>query len=79
MELAALGVDVNSARAGRRKFAFACLDWSERRMHLAGALGSALLKALLARRWVERELDNRALAITPKGRRELRQRLQIDV
>lgn len=76
--LAALGVDLDAARGSRRRFAYGCLDWSERRMHLAGALGSALLKALLDHRWVERELDSRALRITPRGRRDLQQRLQIE-
>lgn len=76
--LAALGVDLGAARGARRRFAYGCLDWSERRMHLAGALGSALLQSLLDRRWVERELDSRALRFTPRGRRELYQRLQME-
>src|SRR5262249_37594795 len=41
--LVALGIDVEAARASRRRFAFACVDWSERRPHLGGALGAALL------------------------------------
>lgn len=76
---AALGVELEAVHFARRRFAYGCLDWSERRMHLAGALGSALLKTLLARRWVERELDNRALTITARGRRELKQRLEIEL
>jgi len=44
--LARLGVDVGAARTRRRSFAHACLDWSERRPHLAGALGAALADAL---------------------------------
>jgi DNA-binding transcriptional ArsR family regulator len=76
--LAALGVDLDTAGAARRKFAYGCLDWSERRMHLAGALGSALLKMLVDRRWVALELNSRALRITSRGRRELHQRLQIE-
>ena len=77
--LAALGVDVDTARGARRKFAYGCLDWSERRMHLAGALGSSLLRMLIDRRWVEPELDSRALRITARGRQELRQRLQVEI
>ncbi len=77
--LAALGVDLDAARASRRRFAYGCLDWSERRLHLAGALGSALLQMLVERRWVEHELDSRALHITARGRRELNQRLQIEI
>jgi DNA-binding transcriptional ArsR family regulator len=77
--LAALGVDLDAAHSARRRFAYGCLDWSERRMHLAGALGSALLKALRARHWLESEPDNRALTIAPRGRRELGQRFQIEI
>ena len=66
-----LGIDLDAARSARRRFAYACLDWSERRPHLAGALGAALLSVALKRRWISQELDCRALRITPSGRREL--------
>lgn len=69
-----LGVDVAAARAARRRFACGCLDWSERRPHLAGALGTELLHLSLERRWVERDLDSRVLSITARGKRELRAR-----
>ncbi len=72
--LAALGVDVENARRSRRRFAYACLDWSERRPHLGGALGAALLNVALQRRWVRQDLDSRAVAVTPLGARELQQR-----
>jgi hypothetical protein len=75
--LAALGVDVTAAQATRRRFAFACLDWSERRPHLGGALGAAVLKLLVRRRWVDQDLDSRILRVTPIGRRELNARLGI--
>jgi DNA-binding transcriptional ArsR family regulator len=74
----ALGVDVESLRAQRRRFAFACLDWSERRSHLGGALGAALLQSALKFRWVSRDLDSRALSVTPLGRRELLKRFGAD-
>ncbi len=77
--LAALGVDLDSVRGTRRKFAYACLDWSERRMHLAGALGFALLTTLIDKHWMEPELDSRAVRITSLGRKELKQRLQIQI
>lgn len=70
--LHALGVDVGALRRARRKFAFGCLDWSERRPHVGGALGAALLDLALARRWVARERDGRALTVTAIGQRELR-------
>jgi len=69
-----LGIDVDAARALRRRFAFGCLDWSERRSHLGGALGAALLDAALERRWVVRELDSRVLRVTAAGRREMNAR-----
>ena len=76
---ATLGVDVEAARAARRRFACACLDWSERRPHLAGALGAELLNVTLERRWITRDLDSRALSITPAGKRELRTRFGVEV
>jgi len=69
--LRSLGVDVDAARELRRRFAFGCLDWSERRPHLGGALGAALLHSALKRKWVVREPDSRALGITSLGRREM--------
>jgi DNA-binding transcriptional ArsR family regulator len=67
-----LNSDVLQAHArGRKHFARPCLDWSERRAHLGGALGSALLKRMLEQRWVQRHLDSRALSVSPKGRRAL--------
>ncbi|WMW80752.1 helix-turn-helix domain-containing protein [Undibacterium cyanobacteriorum] len=54
----------------RRRFACACLDWSERRPHLGGAFGAQLLQFLIQQAWVERELDSRALSITRKGERQ---------
>jgi DNA-binding transcriptional ArsR family regulator len=73
-----LAIDVEAARGLRRRLAFACLDWSERRPHLGGALGAALLHVALKRRWVVQDLDSRILRITPSGRRELVTRFGID-
>jgi hypothetical protein len=67
----ALGVDLRATRKLRRRLAYACLDWSERRPHLGGALGAALLKIALKRQWVVQDLDSRALEITSYGRREM--------
>jgi DNA-binding transcriptional ArsR family regulator len=69
-----LGVDVDAARTRRRRFAYACVDWSERRPHVGGALGAAMLDVALRRRWVTRDLDSRVLTITRTGRRDLRVR-----
>jgi hypothetical protein len=75
--LQGLGVDVDRARVLRRRFAFACVDWSERRPHLGGALGAALLKVVLKRRWVTQELDSRILTLTTLGRREMLARFSL--
>jgi len=77
--LAAVGIDVEATRMLRRRFAFACLDWSERRCHVGGALGAALLKLVLKRRWVVQDLDSRALALTALGRREMRTRFGLRI
>lgn len=69
--LKALGIDIAATRALRRRFAFGCLDWSERRSHIGGALGAALLAMAVTRKWVARDLDSRALSITRTGRREM--------
>lgn len=65
----AQGVDVGRARCATRAFARCCLDWSERRDHLAGALGAALLDALIARGRLARRRDGRTLEVTGEGRR----------
>jgi len=70
-----LGVDINAARALRRRFAYGCLDWSERRPHTGGALGAALLKLALEREWVVRAPCDRALHVTAFGRREMMARV----
>ncbi|ETK32689.1 ArsR/SmtB family transcription factor [Microbispora sp. ATCC PTA-5024] len=66
--LAGLGVDVEAARLSRRRFAPGCLDWLERRPHLGGALGAALLERLLDARWLVRGSARRALRLTEAGR-----------
>lgn len=75
--LGTLGIDIEATRGMRRRFAYPCLDWSERRPHLAGALGAALLKFALRRQWVRQDLDSRALKVTSQGRRELKDRFDI--
>jgi len=66
-----LGIDIAATRTLRRRFAYACVDWSERRPHVGGAVGAALLKVALKRKWVIQDLDSRALRITKVGRREM--------
>ncbi len=77
--LATLGIDLDATRTLRRRFAYACLDWSERRAYVGGALGSALLRVALRRRWVTQDLDSRALGVTGLGRREMLSRFGVEV
>ncbi|MEU7938588.1 ArsR/SmtB family transcription factor [Microbispora bryophytorum] len=69
--LTELGVDVDRVRRARRRFAPDCLDWLERRPHLGGALGAAVLDRLLAREWLVRGTVPRALRLTGTGREGL--------
>lgn len=74
-----LGIDIGAERRLRRRFACACLDWSERRPHLAGALGAALLKLALRKKWVVQEFDTRELRVTALGRREMQVRFELQL
>jgi DNA-binding transcriptional ArsR family regulator len=66
----AVGIDVDALRGKKRPMCRACLDWSERRTHLAGSLGAAILDKLLAEKWVRREAHSRAISFTPPGRQK---------
>lgn len=74
-----LGIDLVQARLARRQFAAQCIDWSERRPHLAGALGAALRDLMLQNGWVRKKSTSRALSITDRGRLELRTAFSIEV
>jgi hypothetical protein len=78
--LGAFGVDLApllDRPAGSRPLLRCCLDWSEQRYHLAGALGAAVLEQLLAAGWVRRAGPPRALELTPAGGDELGARLGV--
>jgi DNA-binding transcriptional ArsR family regulator len=66
-----LGIDINEVKKQRRLFAKPCLDWSERRHHIAGSLGAAMLDKMLSEDWIRRTKNSRAVVITAKGRKEL--------
>jgi DNA-binding transcriptional ArsR family regulator len=76
---ARLGVDTEAAAGRSRAFARSCLDWTERRPHLAGALGAALLASLLEHGWVVRLPSTRALRVTPAGIAALERELLLHV
>jgi DNA-binding transcriptional ArsR family regulator len=66
-----LGIDLDAAQWRRRVFARTCLDWTERRPHLAGALGGSLASALLDQTWLERRERGRGIRVTPRGAEKL--------
>ena len=77
--LAACGIDVASLQATtKRPVCRSCLDWTERRLHLSGALGAALARRCLELGWLTRRRDSRALVITDAGREGLRRIFSID-
>ena len=65
--LDAFGIDIGALERARRRFAGACLDWTERKPHLNGALGAAITERLLSLRWIERGSRRRAVKVTPAG------------
>jgi DNA-binding transcriptional ArsR family regulator len=64
---AGLGIDLAAPAKSRRVFCRPCLDWTERRHHLAGHVGACLLRHCVERGWVKRKRDSRAVTITPVG------------
>lgn len=68
-EFAHFGIDLTSLEKQRRHLARQCLDWSERRHHIAGALGAALLTQLLERKWLRKDKASRVLYLTQEGYR----------
>ena len=68
---ARLGVDTDATARQRRTFCRSCLDWSERRHHLAGSLGAALLSRFRDLRWTKPDRGSRIVQFTPKGERAL--------
>lgn len=76
---AQLGIDVGELARRRRPLAKRCLDWTERRHHLAGSLGAALATRCFELGWIERLPSSRAVRVTEKGRRGLLRELAIDL
>lgn len=74
-----LGVTLAEVRREKRRFAYACVDWTERRPHLGGALGAAVCAAALAHGWVARQPGTRAVIITEAGWQALRERLGVEL
>lgn len=64
-----MGINIEPLHNSRRKFAYECIDWSERKPHLAGALGAALAGEFVKRGWITEKSESRVVSITPKGQR----------
>jgi hypothetical protein len=74
-----MGVDTILLQQEKRAFARACLDWSERRHHLAGALGASLLAAMVSQHWLRKTKNARAIIVTGKGQTALYTHFKIKV
>jgi DNA-binding transcriptional ArsR family regulator len=70
-------IDVNDLRSKKRNLARRCLDWTERRDHIAGALGAAICKRFFELRWIIRDRNSRIVRLTPSGRRELQNLIEL--
>jgi len=67
------GIDTDLAVRQRRTYCRPCMDWSERRYHLAGSLGAALLSRVCGLGWAKRETASRVVRFTPHGERQFRE------
>ena len=74
-----LGIDTRIAGKGRRYLCRACVDWTERRPHIGGAIGAALAERWLALGWITRAKDSRAVTVTPAGERGFRESLGMNL
>src|SRR5260221_526069 len=81
--LGGIGIDLAPGSAGARRptriFCRPCLDWSERRVHVAGLVGAAICSHVVQAGWVRRMTGTRALAVTPPGRRALSQTFGVEL
>jgi DNA-binding transcriptional ArsR family regulator len=76
---AEIGIDADALHYKRRPFARACMDWTERRHHLAGSAGAAVADVLTRRGWVRRQDGSRIVTITQDGTDSLRDWLGLDL
>ena len=76
--LANLGIDLAALESARRPLFRCCTDWTERRPHIAGALGAALLRHYKEKRWLLPVEESRKLVVTPPGRQMFVRLLGVD-
>lgn len=73
------GVNIGDAKKQKRIFLKPCLDWSERRYHIAGSVGTLLLNKMLEQDWIRRTANSRVIIITGKGEKEMLKSFKIIV
>jgi DNA-binding transcriptional ArsR family regulator len=78
MRVKKLGIDIETLHSPRRPLCKSCLDWSERRSHLAGTLGKALLSTFIEQGWARRVADSRVIRFTPEGERRFMAAFPVD-
>jgi hypothetical protein len=77
--LTTFGAELHSKSAGRRIFCRACLDWSERRYHIAGHVGAEIWRRAQELDWVTQRHGERAVGVTPAGRMGFRDALGVKI
>src|SRR5262249_42182718 len=76
--LTEFGIALPTLRATRRRFCRLCLDWTERRPHIAGAVGAAMTRRYFDLGWMERMEHSQAVIVTPSGRKGFQETFGID-
>lgn len=77
--LSAIGIDTAEARTAKRPTVRSCLDWTQRRHHLAGSVGAAMLDTFLAHRWMTEGAQPRVVELTDHGRRAIAELFKLDL
>ncbi|MCX2679569.1 metalloregulator ArsR/SmtB family transcription factor [Galbibacter sp. EGI 63066] len=73
-----LGINTEKLKLKKRSFARKCLDWTERKHHLAGALGAALLETMLEKDWIRKKQNTREVLITPLGMKKINEKFKMN-
>ena len=76
--LTGFGIDLSALRSTRRRYCRLCLDWTERRPHIAGAVGAAITRRYFDLGWLDRVNRSHAVSVTPSGRRGFLKTFGID-
>lgn len=74
-----MDIDTDTIQLKKRSFAHQCLDWSERKHHIAGALGASLLETMVKKDWLRKKTNSRELILTSKGKIALKNKLNLEV